>query len=108
MCVDVSTIDTESKKRDDHLKNEDYFHVDKYPTICFKSDAITRDKDGYLADGEMTMHGVTKDVQIPFKYTGGKFHGTLKVKRYDYGIGSKGGFMIGKEVDIEIVAKLKD
>lgn len=107
VCVDVSTINTDNKKRDKHLKHEDYFHVEQYPTICFKSDEITKQKDGFLAEGKLTMHGITKAVKIPFTYKDGRFKGAIKVKRYDYGIGGKDGFMIGKEVDITILAFMR-
>ena len=104
VCVSASTIDTNSRKRDEHLKNEDFFHVEKYPKICFKSQSVSRKDDGYLVKGKLTMHGVTKNVEIPFSHNENTFIGTLTVNRYDYNLGSQTSkFMVSEEAEIQIV-----
>ena len=61
--VDVSTIDTRVAKRDAHLKSPDFFDVEKYPTMSFKSTKVEPAGSGALkVTGDMTMRGVTKPV----------------------------------------------
>jgi len=105
VTIDASTVNTNNSKRDKHLKNEDFFEVEKYPTIKFKSDAIVRSKkEGYfIAKGKLVIHGISKDIKIPFTYENGVFEGTLKVNRFDYGIGSEySTFTISEEVSVNI------
>jgi len=105
VCLDAATVNTENKKRDDHLRNADFFHVDKYPEICYASTSITKTGKGYETNGNLTMHGVTKSVKIPFTYSNGKFTGKLKISRYDYEVGKDTGtFMVGEDIKIEIIA----
>ncbi len=104
VCVDASTIDTGSRKRDDHLRNEDFFDVKQYPKICFQSNTISKKGKNYLAKGKLTMHGITKKVEIPFSYSNKTLKGSLTVNRYDYNIGlSTSKFMVSKETEIEII-----
>lgn len=104
VCIDANTVNTDSEKRDAHLKNEDFFDVEKYPTICFKSTDITKTSVGYKTKGILTMHGVSKTVEIPFTYQNNKISGSISLKRKDYGIGEDyGGFMVGKSIDIKII-----
>jgi len=101
VCIDASTVNTENKKRDDHLRTADFFDTEKYPTICFKSKSITKNADTYLAKGTLTMHGITKEVEIPFTFSNNVLKGTLTVKRLDYKVGeSTGEFMVGNEVEM--------
>ncbi len=102
VCVDAATVNTGNSTRDKHLRNEKHFEVEKYPTICFVSSSITQSNSGYTTKGKLTMHGVTKEVEIPFTYANQQFLGTITVDRLDYGIGPKRGFMMGRTVDLEI------
>lgn len=105
--IDANTIDTGSAKRDQHLKNEDFFEVEKYPSICFKSTKITKTKSAYSTKGLLSMHGVSKNVEILFTYNDGELVGHFKVNRFDYNIGTgTGKFLVGKEVDLKIVTIL--
>ncbi|UII29586.1 YceI family protein [Fulvivirga ulvae] len=107
VCIDASTVNTGNKKRDAHLLTADFFNAEKYPKICFQSTLITRSGHGYEVKGKLTMHGVVKDVTIPFAVSGSQLTGTLKVKRLDYKIGEETGtFMVGDEVDITITCVL--
>lgn len=107
VCVDASTVDTKSKKRDDHLKNEDFFHIEKYANICFKSESVVKKGDEYVAKGKLTMHGVTKQVEILFTYSAKTFTGSLTVNRYDYKIGAQTSkFMVSEEAVIEIICAI--
>ncbi|MFK7907005.1 MAG: YceI family protein [Chitinophagales bacterium] len=102
VCVDATTVNTGNSTRDKHLRNEKHFEVEKYPTICFVSSTVTQSNSGYITQGKLTMHGITKEVEIPFTYSNQQFLGEITVDRLDYGIGPKGGFMMGRTVDLEI------
>jgi polyisoprenoid-binding protein YceI len=66
----TDSIDTNVAPRDTHLKSKDFFEVEKYPTLNFKSTKIGKWGDGYVAVGDLTIKDVTKQVRIPFKYYG--------------------------------------
>lgn len=118
ISIDVNAINTSNKDRDDHLKNEDFFDVAKYPTIDFVSNSISVEGDRYVAHGQLTMHGVTKDVSIPFEYLGNQespfkkglyvasLVGNLKILRSDYGMTYTAVGALGDEVSIEISAEI--
>lgn len=94
--VDVASIDTNDKKRDEHLRGADFFDVAQFPKISFTSSSVVKTEKGYDVTGDLTMHGVTKQVTLPLvamgeglgpygKYRSGlTFH--LEVKRSDYGM----------------------
>lgn len=115
VAIQVSSIDTNNEKRDAHLKSGDFFDAEKYPTMMFKSKKLKKAKNGYVVTGDLTIHGVTKEVKIPFtveKVTVmGKTHigveGGLTINRLDYGVKwnkilDKGGLMVGNDVNIEL------
>lgn len=107
VCIDAASINTGSKKRDNHLRNEDFFDVDKYPEICFESSEIIKTSSGYKAKGILTMHGFSRNVEIPFSYKNKQFIGNLKVKRLDYHVGEETGeFMVSNEIAIQIICSL--
>jgi polyisoprenoid-binding protein YceI len=63
--IDARTINTLEHARDTHLKSPDFRHIEKYPTIVFKSTAVTPDGEGALrVKGDLTIHGVTKEVVL--------------------------------------------
>lgn len=63
--ADAKSIDTDSQMRDDHLRGDEFFHVEKYPTITFHSTAITKTgADSYKVVGNLTLKGVTKPVEL--------------------------------------------
>jgi len=104
VCIDASSINTGNQKRDKHLKNEDFFEVEKYPNICFKSTEVEKTTSGNKTKGILTMHGVSKKVEIPFTFKNNQFIGNFEVNRKDYKIGEgTGSFMVGKEIEIQIV-----
>jgi len=105
VCVDAATVNTENEARDKHLRNEDFFEVETYPQICFRSTSVTKTSRGYSTSGTLEMHGVSKDVTIDFSHDSGTFTGKLKIKRLEYGVGATTGtFMVGDEIKIEIIA----
>lgn len=92
----TDSIDTNNRKRDDHLRSPDFFNSKQFPGITFKSTAIRAVKDGYEVTGDLTLHGVTRPVT--FLLSGGKtaefpkgvqrtgFSGELSIKRSEFGI----------------------
>lgn len=108
VTIDAATVNTGNSKRDKHLKQDDFFGVEKYPTIKFKSDEVVRSKkEGYhIAKGNLTIRNISKAVKIPFTYKNGVFEGTLKINRYDYSIGKEyNTFTISEETTVKIVCK---
>lgn len=108
VCIDASTVNTGIRKRDEHLKNKDFFDVNNYPVICFKSGYIVKMRESYITRGKLTMHGITREVTIPFIFTGHMLKGTFSLKRLDYDIGSTTGtLLVSDEVEITITCILK-
>jgi len=111
VTVDLNTINTDDKKRDAHLKNEDFFETNKWPTIRFKSKTIHKQEDIYSVIGDLTIKDVTKEVQVPFKieendktiiFTGGNV-----VNRLDYNVGvDYNNFKISTELSVEVVCTI--
>jgi polyisoprenoid-binding protein YceI len=116
--IEAASINTQSAKRDTHLRSEDFFEVEKYPTIAFKSTGVT-DVQGNHAKlhGQLTMHGVTKPVVLdlevggvakdPWGGTHAAFTATGKLDRREYGVEwnqavEGGGVLIGNEVELEL------
>jgi polyisoprenoid-binding protein YceI len=113
----VASIDTEVEARDKHLRTADFFEVEKYPTMTFKSTRVeSKGKGGYVLHGDLTLKGVTKQVQLPFSITGAvkdpwgntRFgvQAQTKINRRDFGINYgnafAGGLDVGNEVSIEL------
>lgn len=111
--IQTASIDTEDAKRDAHLKAVDFFDVENYPTITFKSGKVERLKgDKAKVHGDLTMHGVTKPVVLDMEMHGAMggiagFSASTKIDRMEFGITwnrvmDTGGVALGKEVEIEI------
>jgi len=119
--IQTKSIDTDIEKRDNHLRSPDFFDAEKFPTITFESAEVKKDGNGQVLIGKFTMHGVTKDVSLPFTVKGpiknpmgGMVIGleiNAKINRKDYGLTwnkaiEAGGLMVGDEVTIQINAEL--
>lgn len=110
VCVDPSTISTGIGKRDAHLKTADFFHVEKYPRICFTSQRITRKGDAYEVTGILDMHGVQRTVSIPFSYKNQTLQGEVEIDRFDYELAAESyssTFMVGKTAKVSITCKVQ-
>jgi polyisoprenoid-binding protein YceI len=71
LIAKTASIDTRVADRDKHLKSADFFDVEKYPTLTFKSTSIKKaGNNQYKLSGDLTMHGVTKPVTLDLVYTG--------------------------------------
>jgi polyisoprenoid-binding protein YceI len=118
--IKVASIDTDQEKRDNHLRSSDFFDAETHPEIVFKSKKIEKSSDEYIAHGDLTIRGVTKEVALPFKVKGPikdsygntriGVEASLTINRQDYGVSwSKtldgGGLVAGNEVKIGIQAE---
>lgn len=117
VTINVASISTDNEDRDKHLMSPDFFDAEKYPVITFKSTQIKKAKDGFIAVGDFTIHGVTKQIELPFMITGivndpwgntklGAEAETL-IDRRDYGLTwsktlDAGGLVVGNDVSIEL------
>ena len=107
VTVDAKTVDTDMEARDNHLRKEEYFDVEKYPKVSFRSTKITTtNKDGYLfMFGVITIKNISKEISFPFKQTikdgGILFDGEFKLNRLDFGVGGK-SFSMSDELNVEL------
>ncbi|HEX9458934.1 MAG TPA: YceI family protein [Thermoanaerobaculia bacterium] len=117
--IKAASINTGNADRDKDLRSANFFDVEKFPEITFKSSTIvpSKKKDVYEVTGDLTIHGVTKHVTLPVEFNGfGKdpwggeragFSLTTTINRKDYGINwnkalDNGGVLLGDEVTINI------
>jgi len=84
--VEVATINTGNGMKNTHAKSAMWLDAEKYPVIKFTSSAITKTADGYSANGTLDMHGVQKEIEIPFTFENNTFHGNIEVNRLDYNV----------------------
>jgi len=70
VVIKATSIDTGIERRDNHLRTADFFDVEKYPEITFKSERIEKKGKEFIAHGPLTMHGVSKEIALPFSVTG--------------------------------------
>jgi polyisoprenoid-binding protein YceI len=111
--IHASSIDTAEKERDVHLCTSDFFDCAKFPAIRFQSKRIEKRGSSWVAIGDLTVHGITHDLELPFEWTQKKavdpfgndrigFESHYRLKRSDYGMpGPKfWGQLISDEVDV--------
>lgn len=116
--IDATSVNTNNKKRDDHLKSDDFLNVGKFPEISFKSKEIKKgSSDGeFLIVGYLTLHGITKTIALetdlggvvekdPYGNKRSAFTATGEINRKDFGIEynklmEAGGLVVGDEVKI--------
>ncbi len=68
--VELASIDTDNADRDAHIRSADFFDVERYPTLTYRSTGIRRDGDGFIVDGELSLHGVTRSVPLTERLPG--------------------------------------
>ena len=94
--IEAASLDTNDKKRDEHLQSPDFFDVRQFPKITFQTTSVTAAGNDLQLTGKMTLHGVTKEVTVPLKYLGegkgpyGKyrcgFYSNFSIKRSEFGM----------------------
>lgn len=116
--IQAASIDTSTPDRDAHLRSDDFFAVEKYPTITFASTKIeAAGGNDYAVTGNLTMRGVTKAITIPVTFLGTAgdpwgnqriaFEGEVTINRKDFGLNwnaalEAGGFLVGDDVKIAL------
>ena len=105
VLIDVNSIKTSFSLQDKHAKGEDWFNTAKYPNIHFVSKRIVKAGAAYQAIGDLQVHGITKEVALPFNYkTNGKtgtFTGSFEINRNDFKVGEPGG-MVGEVIKVNV------
>ncbi|RYY50237.1 MAG: polyisoprenoid-binding protein [Chitinophagaceae bacterium] len=114
--IDVASIFTNNEQRDGHLRTGDFFEIEKYPNITFKSTSVKKDGDDLEVSGDLTMKDVTKAITIKVEFAGitkdlygntkAGFSFAGKLNRKDWGINfnaalETGGVMLGEEVKFD-------
>jgi polyisoprenoid-binding protein YceI len=103
--IDLNSLDTMDKDRDQTIRGPDLFDIAHYPTAHYVTRSFTKTAAGYSAVGTLTLHGVTKDVPIDFQFVTAagksKIEGTAKLKRLEFGVG-QGDWKSTAEVKDEV------
>jgi polyisoprenoid-binding protein YceI len=115
--VDMNSIDTRDAGRDAHLRSADFFHVEDHPTMTYRSTGVRPDGDNYVVDGELTLHGVTRPVQLnvefngvsadPYGGTRAGFSAETEINRRDFGVDISmpldgGGVVVSDKVRVHL------
>jgi polyisoprenoid-binding protein YceI len=115
--VDLSSIDTNNPQRDDDLRSANFLEIETHPTMTYRSTGIRHNEDGFDVDGELSLHGVTRQVPLalivngftrdPYGGTRAGFSATAEIDRKDFGITTNipmdgGGVVIGDSIQIFI------
>lgn len=116
--IQTKSIDTSQAQRDEHLRSADFFDVEKFPVLTFKSTAVAaRGDNQYDVTGELTIRDVTKTVTLPVTYLGEAkdpwgnakvaFETEITLNRKDYGLNwnaalETGGFLVGDDVKVSL------
>lgn len=95
--IDTKSIETGNKTRDKHLQSDDFFAVAKYPKIVFTSKKIIKDGNKLIVEGTLDLHGVQRELKIPFTVSSGingagvkeyAYKAEIPINRKDFGIGA--------------------
>jgi polyisoprenoid-binding protein YceI len=116
--VNATSIDTAEPDRDKHLRSADFFDTENHPQLTFRSKKITkRGPETYDVTGDLTVHGVTKEIVLPVAHLGKAkdpwggerlgFEAETTLNRKDYGLSwnaalETGGFLVGDEVKVSL------
>lgn len=119
--IELASLDTGNPKRDEHICSDTFFDVANHPTASYHSTSVRRAGEGWVVDGDLTMHGITRNVPLAVAVTGfgrgpdgggqAVFAATAQVDRGEFGIDrfSGGGLVVSNKVPItfEIAAVLQ-
>jgi polyisoprenoid-binding protein YceI len=86
VSIDVATINTGNGMKNTHAMSEKWLDATKFPLITFTSKEINKVASGYEAKGTLDMHGVQKEITLPFTFENNVFKGGFSVNRMDYNI----------------------
>jgi polyisoprenoid-binding protein YceI len=115
--IDLNSVDTNNEQRDGHIRSADFLDVANHPTMTYRSTGVRRNGDDYVVDGELSLHGVTRPVELnvelsgsgPDAYGGTRigFSATTTISRGDFGIDISmpldgGGVVVGDKIQIAL------
>ena len=115
--IDLASIDTNNEQRDDHIRSSDFFDVETNPAMTFRSTGVSADGDGFIVEGDLSLHGVTRRVPLhlevngfgkdPYGGTRAGFSATTELNRTDFGIDTNmpldgGGVVIGDKIQVSL------
>ena len=116
--IDAASIDTREPKRDEHLRSADFFDVEKYPSITFKSKNVKKEGDALQVTGDLTLHGVTREVTLAVEGLDSEMKdpwgnvkigasATTQIKRKEFGLNwnaalETGGVLVGDDIAITL------
>ena len=115
--INTASVTTMHEKRDGHIKNEDFFNVEKYPTMTYKMKYSRKEGDNIIAIGDLTMLGVTREVTLTGKFNGlvkdpggntrAGFTAEGKLNRKDFGMNwskllDSGGMVVGDHITLKL------
>ena len=121
VIIQTTSIDTRAEQRDGHLKSADFFDVEAFPEMRFKSTKVARTGDGYSLTGDLTIKGVTRPVTLsvteegagvdPWGNQKAAFAATGRINRGDFGLNwnaalETGGVLVSDEVKLLVDAQL--
>jgi len=103
VSVAVKTLDTGSKMKNKHAKASSFLDVENHPTIVFESSSVEANDKGFVAAGNLTIKGISKEVEIPFEFEqeadNATFKGAFQINLPDFDLKKMG---VGKTLDIEM------
>ncbi len=115
--IQAASVNTQNERRDGHLKSADFFDVEKYPTLTFKSKSAKKAGENLIhVTGDLTLHGVTKEITLPVEVLGSGphpmregatvagFSAETTVKRSDFGVNNwtDAANVLGDEVKVTL------
>jgi polyisoprenoid-binding protein YceI len=114
--IEAASVDTGIDERDEDLRGPDFFDTENHPRILFESDAIQRRGDEFVARGTLTIRGVAREIELPFRVTAVDWEdeapllglaAELSLNRTDFGVGTDWRHtlipnFLGEEVQVEI------
>ncbi len=116
-AIDASSVDTRDEQRDAHLRSSDFFEVEKHPRIVFVSKEVRPSGGDYIVAGDLTIHGVTRPVDLALEFNGvssdpwggvrAGFSGRTEISRSDFAIEfnvplDAGGVLVGDKIGITL------
>ena len=115
--IDLSSINTGQEQRDEHIKSADFFEVETYPTMTYKSTGVRVEDGEYILDGDLTLKGVTKSVPLhlelngfgpdPFGGVRAGFTATGEINRRDFNVSfnapmANGGVVVADKITLQL------
>ena len=116
IAIDLRSVSTNNKQRDDHLRSPDFFEVETHPELTYRATGARQDGENFVLDGELTLKGITKTVPLTFELNGftsdpwggtrAGFSATAQINRKDFNVNfdgvQNGVAVVSDKIDIHI------